>query len=694
MRFDGEDSFAPATVICNETYAETIADDFATGEPALLAIIAEPGRRDTAAAAALAAFHIQDVDPEGYVLLLPSDHHIRRPGAFSAAIRAAATTAQSAINTFGVIPVRPDTGFGYIQRDEASEKVGELFKVEAFVEKPDAATAQTYLDSGVFYWNAGIFLYRPDTFLNELQRLQPGIYAAVKRGWEERRENCTGPSPILMPSASFLDSEAISLDYAVMEKTSLATVMPIDIGWDDLGSWGALHTLHGPDGHGNVARGDAHLFDCENTYVEAGSRLVVATGVSDLIIVDTPDALLVCGADASQGVKAVHSQLMEMKRTEADYHPDRSSRRLALRQWYRTWLLDEALPLWSGLAIDAQTGLPFESLDYSAEPLEDTVRTRVLSRQIFSYAFAADQLCWDKVHASDLIARLMDVYMDRVKGGGKSATKLLRSGKVADATWDTYDQAFHLLATAWAYRATGDNRYADIGLIALKDLNDGLKHDAIGYMDTSDGSLPRRANPHMHLLEASLAWLDTDKRAEFEPMAKTIVDLFHTKFCDAGLLFERFDDTLTVIKDGADDVTAIEPGHLYEWATLVKLAGDQSIGSEWVGRCSAMVGFADTYGQNPKSGLVFDTCSADGQRTSGTHRLWPQTEKIRHHLLFGTPKQQDDALSTLERVRKNYLDPRDVTGLWRDKLSEDLNDLGDRSPASTLYHLMNMIAVI
>jgi mannose-1-phosphate guanylyltransferase/mannose-6-phosphate isomerase len=693
-RFDGETGFADAAVICNKTYAETIATDFESGKLQLAAIVAEPGRRDTAAAAALAAFYVRDTDRDGYVLLLPSDHHIRRPAEFAAAIRNAAETANDVINTFGVVPERPDTGFGYIKRDEIADALGALHRVEAFVEKPDAATAQAYIDSGCYYWNAGIFLFRPDTFLSELARFQPGIHSAVERAWSERREATISGTAVHMPSDTFFESASISLDYAVMEKTDAATVMPVNIGWDDLGSWSALRNLHGPDSKGNVVSGDAHLFDSENTYIESRSRLVVALGVTDIIVVDTEDALLVCGGGASQGVKAVHSKLVELGRAEAEYHPDTTSRRVALREWYRKWLLEDALPLWvSEAAIDTETGLPQESLGYDAAPMEDTVRTRVLSRQIFTFAFAADQLGWDLSRARALIAYLTETYMNSVRAGIGSVARLTRDGTIVDHKWDTYDQAFHILAMAWAYRATGKERYAVLGEAALHELNNSLKHANIGYREDSDGSSPRRANPHMHLLEAALSWMRTEKRAMFAPLAEETVSVFHDSFCRGGLLFERFDESLSTVDDPTSD-DAVEPGHLYEWATLVKLAGADGIRQDETGRTAAMVGFADAYGRSSKTGLVFDTSSADGIRNSGTHRLWPQTEMVRHHLLYGTPAQTKAALDLLEDIRRLYLNPGVVKGLWRDSLTEDLKDRGDRAPASTLYHLINMIAVI
>lgn len=693
MRFQGEVTFAAATVVCNETYAETIAEDFKNGEPKLSGLIAEPGRRDTAAAAALAAFHVKDLDPKGFVLLLPSDHHIRRPAAFASAIRKAAENAENVITTFGVVPSHPDTGFGYIRRNDEEGIIGEMYKVDAFVEKPDLATAQTYIDKGGYYWNAGIFLFKPNTLLDELRCLQPNIYKAVERSWYERKEKSISGVTVHVPSQSFLASDAISLDYAVMEKTATATVMPIDIGWDDLGSWSAMRNLHGPDELGNVSRGDALIFDCKNTYLDASSRLVVASGVSNLIVVDTDDALLICGGDASQSIKSVHSKLVKMGRKEADFHPDLTSRRVALRQWYRNWLLNDVMPLWSGAAINSETGLPYESLSYDGEPIDETLRTRVISRQIFTFAFASNQFAWDPTRAKTLISSLCDIYIDVAQSNPGSVSRLTRDGSIVDDRWDTYDQAFHILAMAWACRTTNEERYASLGQIALAELDKLLRHPINGFKEDSISSLPRRANPHMHLLEASLAWLPTPFRAMFSPLSEETTSLFHNHFCRSGLLFERFDDTLSIVKDPHSRV-AVEPGHLYEWATLIKMAGSEGVKPELACKVAPMVAFADIYCQNANTGLVYDTSSASGKEMSKTHRLWPQTEKVRHHLLYGTPSQQTDALHTLETIRSLYLNPGAVKGLWRDKLSDDLNDIGDRSPASTLYHLINMISVI
>lgn len=693
MRFDAESEFADPTIISNASYAEQIADNFADGTQHISAIIAEPGRRDTAAAAALAAFYVGDVDPEDHVLLLPSDHHIRYHKKFADMIRRASQDCDGVITTFGIIPTHPDTGFGYIKRDEAAAKFGELFAVEAFVEKPNSETAQSYLDDGGYYWNSGIFLFKPKTFLEELERHQPQIFSAVSQAWVERKTQDYIATQIVTPSDSFLNSEAISLDYAIMEKTDVATVLPVDIGWDDVGSWSALRGLQTPDDCNNVIRGDVQVLDTQNTYIESRSRLVVATGVSDLIIVDTDDALLVCGSAASQTVKAAHSKLLKLGRKEAHYHSDLSSRRLGLRHWYHGWLREEALPFWKNAAINAKSKLPYEAIQYDGLPIGDTVRTRVLSRQIFTYAFASQHFGWNTDGSAETISALTDVYMDRVRTGKGSVARLNLAGTTVDNRWDTYDQAFHLLAMAWAYRATGNDKYVAYGKVALDEIYTDLRHPVAGFKEGIEATLPRRANPHMHLLEASLAWLPTDHRSTFQPLGEEVVELFHNKFCRKGLLYERFDDLLTDLID-AKSPTALEPGHLVEWSTLIKIAGADGIRSDDVGRVSTMIGFSDAYGKNPETGLLYDKCSSDGMQNSATHRLWPQTEMVRHHLLYGTAPQQKAALDMLETIKSHYLDPGKVKGLWRDKLSESLKDLGDRSPASTFYHLINMIAVI
>jgi mannose-1-phosphate guanylyltransferase/mannose-6-phosphate isomerase len=204
--------------------------------------------------------------------------------------------------TFGVVPDRPETGYGYILRGATR---GRWSDIEEFVEKPDVATAERYVSSGRYLWNSGMFVFRADAYLRELARHAPRILDAAKRSVAEAVRN----GDVLRLGAAFADSPAISIDYAVMEKTDEAAVVPLDAGWSDVGSWAALHDVLGKDEAGNVLSGDVLASNCHDSYVRASSRLVAVLGVDDIVVVETPDAVLVMKRDEAQNVKQIVDRL-------------------------------------------------------------------------------------------------------------------------------------------------------------------------------------------------------------------------------------------------------------------------------------------------------------------------------------------------------------------------------------------------
>lgn len=260
------------------------------------ALVLEPSARNTAPAIALAALA---VDPGRLLLVTPSDQVVSDPAAFRSAVRAARPFAQQDwLVTFGIRPRRPDTGFGYIRRGEA---VGAgVHRVDRFVEKPDAATAQLYLDEGCFDWNGGIFMFRAGRYLDALRTFAPAVFeaasAAMARG--ETADDGLRPDP-----QAFASSPSISIDYAVMEKDERVAVVPVEMGWSDVGSWDALHELHEADVRGNVVKGPAAAVDSDNCLVHSAGARVVAVGVRDLIVVVADDSVLVLPRGQSQRVK-------------------------------------------------------------------------------------------------------------------------------------------------------------------------------------------------------------------------------------------------------------------------------------------------------------------------------------------------------------------------------------------------------
>lgn len=318
LRFPESAGFGATSVICNAEHRFAVAEQLQSVGIDPSAIMLEPAGRNSAPAAAVAALHVQSVDPEGLLLLLASDHRIERPEAFRAAIETGAVAARAGqMVTFGITPDRPETGYGYIRRDAPLDGMEGCYAIEGFVEKPDRETAEAYLASGDYYWNSGTFLFRATDFLAELKRLAPDILKAAKAALEK------GISDLdfrRLDADAFAKAPSISLDYAVMEKTDLGAVVPLDAGWSDVGSWSALWAVQDKDVDGNAVQGDVWLHDTRNTLVRAETRLVTVIGGEDLIVVESPDAILVASMGADQDVKLAVEALKKAGRPEAISH--------------------------------------------------------------------------------------------------------------------------------------------------------------------------------------------------------------------------------------------------------------------------------------------------------------------------------------------------------------------------------------
>jgi mannose-1-phosphate guanylyltransferase/mannose-6-phosphate isomerase len=275
-------------------------------------IILEAEGRNTAPAIALAALEVCRVHGDGLLLVLPSDHLIADTDAFVAAVQRAATAAAGgSLVTFGVQPTAPETGYGYIQAPGA--RVGDpATAVRSFVEKPDAATAERYLASGEFFWNSGMFVFGAKAYLAELERLEPAIHSQVQSAYEAG----TMDLDFFRPGPAFLESPSRSVDYAVMEKTDRAMVVPVAFGWSDVGSWSAIWQASPQDADGNHFVGDVMALDTGGSYVHAQTRLVGTIGVQNLVVVETADAVLVADKDRVQDVKTLVQRLKQCRRSE------------------------------------------------------------------------------------------------------------------------------------------------------------------------------------------------------------------------------------------------------------------------------------------------------------------------------------------------------------------------------------------
>ncbi|MGR4893936.1 mannose-1-phosphate guanylyltransferase/mannose-6-phosphate isomerase [Stenotrophomonas sp. LARHCG68] len=310
----------PPIVVANESHRFVAAEQLQQAGTAPSAILLEPIGRNTAPAIAAAALEARRNGDDPLLLVLPSDHLINDITRFHQAIAQAATIAeQGKLVTFGIQPTAPETGYGYIKAVAGDGPR----TIERFVEKPDLATAETYVASGEYYWNSGMFLFRASRYLEELERLQPQILAACRTAWEKARRDTDF---IRLDADAFKASPSDSIDYAVMEKTGDAAVVPLDAGWSDVGSWTALRDVSEQDADGNAHRGDVIAIDCRNTFAY-GDRLIAMVGLEDVIVVETNDAVLVGKSDRMQEVKDVVAQLKADGRSEATWH----------RKVYRPW---------------------------------------------------------------------------------------------------------------------------------------------------------------------------------------------------------------------------------------------------------------------------------------------------------------------------------------------------------------------
>ena len=310
----------PPIVVANEAHRFVAAEQLQQVGTTPSAILLEPIGRNTAPAIAAAALEARRNGEDPLLLVLPSDHLIRNVEHFHQAItQAAAIAEQGKLVTFGIQPTAPETGYGYIKAT-----AGEGARaIERFVEKPDLATAEAYVASGEYYWNSGMFLFRASRYLEELERLQPQILAACRASWDKARRDSDF---IRLDADAFAASPSDSIDYAVMEKTNDAAVVPLDAGWSDVGSWTALRDVSEQDGNGNAHQGDVIAIDCRNTFAY-GERLIAMVGLEDIIVVETDDAVLVGKSDRMQEVKDVVARLKADGRSEATWH----------RKVYRPW---------------------------------------------------------------------------------------------------------------------------------------------------------------------------------------------------------------------------------------------------------------------------------------------------------------------------------------------------------------------
>jgi mannose-1-phosphate guanylyltransferase/mannose-6-phosphate isomerase len=310
--------FAPPVVVCNEEHRFLIAGQLRELDIAPSRMVLEPVGRNTAPAAAVAALLLAGDDADAMMLLLPSDHVIEDVSGFLAAVETGLAAAENgALVTFGIPPAGPETGYGYIRRGAPYEGAEGCFRIARFVEKPDLEEARRLVRAGDYHWNSGMFLVRAGRYLEELERLKPEMVECCRRAVAGAVEDLDF---LRLEAEAFSGIEPLSIDYAVMEHTEAAVVVPADMGWSDVGSWSALWEIGAKDGDGNVVLGDVITDGTTNSYIRSEGRLVAALGLDNVVVVATDDVVLVVRRDEAQNVKKVVEALARAERPEHSVH--------------------------------------------------------------------------------------------------------------------------------------------------------------------------------------------------------------------------------------------------------------------------------------------------------------------------------------------------------------------------------------
>ncbi|ESX91155.1 MULTISPECIES: mannose-1-phosphate guanylyltransferase/mannose-6-phosphate isomerase [unclassified Mesorhizobium] len=676
----------PIFLIAAERHAERVHADLAGLDLAGGGPLFEPTGRNTAAAVALAALRTLSEFGDSLVLVVPSDHEIATPKQFWQSVEAGSQAALAGrLVVFGIKPTQPETGYGYI---EVAAESGGVFDVSRFVEKPDLATAQSYLSAGTFYWNTGIFLFRAGAMRDAFAAFQPDIWQATEAAYKAATSDLSG---LYMPLDLYAAIPSNSIDYAIMERAKDIVMVPAGFRWNDLGSWQSLLDVGPADANGNVVVGDVVAIDCENSYIRSDGRLLSAIGMKDVAIVSTADATFVAPVSHSQHVKKIVEQLEKSGRLETRFTPahDRVIESGAWRRRVHHWLFEETLPLWSTSGVDERHGGFHEALGFDGEALLKPKRMRTTARQVYAFAVAKAR-GWDGP-ADRLIAHGIAFMAGkgRTDRGGWVRT-LNVDGSVADPTEDAYDHSCVLLALAHAHMC-GDPDALRLGQETFVFLDAHLEDSRMtGFLETSDGEGERRSNPHMHLLEAFLAWYEATGDRTYLRRAARIIDLFRSHFFDAEswTLGEYFDAGW---KPAAGEKgTWTEPGHHFEWASLLTDFVARSGQGELSNFARKLYASAIANGLNRATGLAYGAVSRQGLPLDLVSRSWPQAEAIKAAIALdgpGGPDLKPEIEARVGRLFRWHIDPAPL-GLWIDRIDERGRSLASDVPASIFYHLV------
>ncbi len=607
-------------------------------------VLLEPEPRDSAAAMAAAAVWTERRDPNGINAFVASDHHIPDDEAFRVAVRAAAAeAARDRIVTLGVKPTSPSSAYGYIRPDGQG-----LTSVEAFVEKPDAETAARHVAAG-YLWNSGNFITRAATLLDELRTHAPAVEAAARAALPEDERS------IVALTSAFSAAPKISIDYAVMENTRRASVLPVDFAWSDLGAWDAIRA----SGEGDF--GMHILEDADNCLVRAPEGVIVAAlGVRNLAIVAERDAILVCDIDRAQEVK----RIVERIRVTAPQHLDFASpppepledgiARLA------EWLRLRALPLWATLG-QSSGGVFAEAMTMDGRAFASMRHVGVQARQIQTFAHAG-RLGWSGPWRRCVNLGLTRLFSDYQRPDGQFRSRLAADGSPLDDAILMGDQAVVLTALAAAKSAGAD--HDDLQDRAAR-LRETLTADLLDGPETPD---LRQSGTHMRLLEACLAWEAASDDPAWPPLTDRLTGLART---------------------AADNRPLERP---FEWAWLfARTAGGRMDEALWADALSLQ---EQGRTQVREGNQMVAEPHLAGSGRNAELRLRPQAERLRAALALSetaTGATRAVLLADAASAQRAIWSFLTADGLWRGKLTADGGFIDEPVPAKSLHRLMGIL---
>ena len=669
-RFEGSKAknvaFGQTLVIGSEDHRNLLVSSLPTARHIL-----EPfGRNSAPAVAALCL----SCEPDELLLVLPADHNIQDVEAFHSAIEQAVDAAQGgAIITFGIKPEYPETGYGYIHAEDRS---GPVRKVLNFVEKPPQDVAQSYLADGNYFWNAGIFLFKASTMLSALEQFAPDILPSVAAALGPFEDGIARLS-----RTEFAKVPDISIDYAVMEHADNVLTVPVDMGWSDVGDYQALHNLGASGEDRSIGIGPVELMDTSGIYARSEGPAIAVAGVKDLTIVATPDMVMVAPLGDTDAVKRL--------RTQTNINRDRLSVPASTAKRAKSYLWS-AFDTWATKAWDEDRGGFVEQLSLDGVPdIDADRRVCVQARQIYSFARAVE-LDWPGAkRAKQLVEQgilHLNAHAKHPEGGWVHVLKA--DGTVQDPTRDLYDHAFLILAGAVANRATGNKDALVLAEQTLEFVETHL-HDQEhgGWMEGISAGGPRRANPHMHMLEALLALYSVSKTPHVMELAREIVTLFETRFFNPATdcISEFFDQNWMPFEQY--DAPIFEPGHHYEWASLLAYF-ERASGHDTLSWRRRVIRHADKYGRDEASQFAHNALQVNGEILNDKRRIWPQLEMLRARLLHPDTAIVGDAENLFERIDKTYLS-WGPDGTWLDETDAEGTPISTAIPASILYHVVS-----